>query len=224
MQPIDVVTAQLPLLLNDFFKYQHRNARLSVFLCGRKPEDPHFDLRKQVARLLQHRMGCRAFLGEEIEQLRFGPQPDVNHLTIEVQEATQSDLVVMFLGSEGTLSEVTAFAMSEAINPKVVVFNDIQYRDVDSFVNLGPLRLLRKDQIIYYDVADEIPSVDLVKHLDKIVEASSIAAAATSPIPSITWEYVSMVCVIVACPNISCTIFGFTFFESSSVAQVCLRE
>ena len=39
-----------------------------------------------------------------------------------------------------------------------------------------------------------------------------------------TWEYVSIVCEIVACPSISETIFGFTFFDSNRVAHVCRRK
>lgn len=168
MHPVDLAVSQIPLLLNDFFKHQHTNTALSVFLCGRRPEDPHFDLRKQVKRLLETRMGCKAFLGEDIAELKYGPKPNVNHLTIEVREATQSDMVVMFLGSPGTIAEVTAFAMDRKINSKVIVFNDAKFEDSASFVNRGPLKLLSEDQIIYYDATAEVPSVELVRHLDTL--------------------------------------------------------
>jgi hypothetical protein len=33
--------------------------------------------------------------------------------------------------------------------------------------------------------------------------------------PGITWEWVSIVCEIVACPSISETILGLTFFDTN---------
>ncbi len=76
MHPVDSAAGQIPVLLNDFFKRQHRSkaTRLSVFLCGRKPKESHSDLRKQVKRLLEKRMGCDAFLGEDVEDLKYGPK------------------------------------------------------------------------------------------------------------------------------------------------------
>ena len=54
--------------------------------------------------------------------------------------------------------------------------------------------------------------------------ASSIAFAATSPSPGMTWLYVSSVMETLEWPSISETIFGCTLLVSSSVAQVCLSE
>lgn len=205
VHPVDLAVAQIPVLLNDFFRQRHRrsDARLSVFLCGRKPKESHSDLRKQVERLLKKRMGCDAFLGEDIKDLKYGPTLDQSHLTIEVREARQSDLVIMFLGSPGTVSEVTAFAMNEAIRPKVVVFNDVRYRNEESFIRLGPLKLLRKDQVIYYDVADETPSEELVKHLDMIVARAhfSRAKAGTAFSPGLNFEsWVALCLILVSYP------------------------
>lgn len=82
MHPIDLVLSRMPVLMNDFLRHQHKKIRLKIFLCGRKPEDRHFDLRKQVERLLKIRMGCDPFLGEDIEDLKDGPKPDRNHSTL----------------------------------------------------------------------------------------------------------------------------------------------
>src|SRR5215204_1805557 len=54
--------------------------------------------------------------------------------------------------------------------------------------------------------------------------ASSKALAALSCIFGRTWEYVSRVMAIVACPSISETILGLTFLDRSSVAHVCRRS
>ena len=114
-------------------------------------------------------MGCEAFLGEDIEALTAPPRPDRNHLVIEVREAADSDLIFMFLGSPGTIAEVTAFAMDKEANPKLVVFNQAKYRGQKSFLNLGPLRLIPPSRIIYYDGDSDSPTVQLASQLDQIV-------------------------------------------------------
>lgn len=60
--------------------------------------------------------------------------------------------------------------------------------------------------------------------MEASLSASSIANAAASPRPGITWLQVSSVMETFACPSISETIFGWTPLVSSSVAQVCLRS
>lgn len=60
--------------------------------------------------------------------------------------------------------------------------------------------------------------------MEASLSASSIANAAASPRPGITWLQVSSVMETFACPSISETIFGWTPLVNSSVAQVCLRS
>ena len=169
MYEIDAVVAEIPVLLNSFFRCQHRRGRIRAFLCGRRPEDRRFDLRIQVKGLLEGQMGCEAFLGEDIAELSAPPRPDRDHLTIEVKEAGQSDLILMFLGSPGTIAEVTAFAMDGRTNSKLVVFNEAKYKDQKSFINLGPLRLIPPDRILYHEGVSGTPTVQLVRQLDQIV-------------------------------------------------------
>ena len=170
MYAIDRQCNRIPILANDFFRHLHARHSRKVFLCGRKPENMRTDLRHQVKHLLETRMGCNAFLGEDIQELRT-PKVDQDHLSLETKEAMGSDLVVIFLGSPGTLSEVTAFAVHREINPKTIVFNGMEYKDKKSFVNLGPLKLL-KERVIHYDAECETPSLELIAHLDLIVAKS----------------------------------------------------
>ncbi len=168
MYDIDVATSKLPLLLNDFFRHLHSSRKPKVFLCGKELADRRFDLREQVKRLLQSRMGCSPFLGEDISEFQQAPRPDTDHLSIEVKFAEQSDLIIMFLGSPGTLAEVTAFAMNRNTNRKVVVFNDIKFKDEKTFINLGPLKLLPKGSQVFYDTSLGL-TPEVVMHLDRIV-------------------------------------------------------
>jgi hypothetical protein len=169
MYQIDRIVGQVDFLANDFFRHAHRWRRLKVFLCGRRPDNKFNDLRYEVKHLLTSRMGCEVKLGEDIAGLDVKIKSDADYLTIEVGEAEQSDLVVIFLGSAGTISEVTAFAMRPQTRQKVIVFNEAAFRDVESFVNCGPLRMLPPDRIIYYEARSERPTMELVTHLDRVV-------------------------------------------------------
>jgi len=168
MRPIEKTFSNLPIVLNDFFKHSHKQSPLRVFLCGSKPTDLQYDLRTQVRCLLEKNMGCKTFFGEEIEDFK-NPKVDLDHLTIEVTQAKKSDLILMFLGSPGTMAEVTAFAMNKQVSEKTVVFNNKKYHKVKSFINQGPLKLLPKENVIPYDAESNEPTLELVKHLDLIL-------------------------------------------------------
>lgn len=159
---------EIPVLINEYLVPLHKKKKLKVFLCGRRPENKHFDLRLQLKKTLENKMGCIPFLGEDISELK-KPKPSADALTIEVKEAQTSDLVIIFLGAPGTIAELTAFAMDKEINSKLVVFNDNLHKDSTSFINLGPLKLLNKDKIIYYNNQDYSMTKELVDHLDRIV-------------------------------------------------------
>jgi hypothetical protein len=51
-----------------------------------------------------------------------------------------------------------------------------------------------------------------------------MALTAFSCMSGSTWEYVSIVMEMFACPSISCTILGCVPLDSRSVAHVCLRS
>lgn len=165
MHPVDVALAEVPVLLNDFFRHLHSGPRPKAFLCGKEPEDRHFDLRFQVKRLLDARMGCTGFLGEDIEELGH-TKADTDHLTIEVKEAVKADLIVMFLGSAGTISELTAFVLDKKISPKILVFNDVGHQHEKSFINRGPLKLIGSERVVFYDPHEIIPSQGIITQID----------------------------------------------------------
>lgn len=168
MHPIDAALANVPLLLNDFFRHLHSGTKPKVFLCGKEPEERHIDLRFQVKRLLANRMGCHGFLGEEIEEFR-QTQTDSDHLTIEVREAVRSDLILMFLGSPGTIAELTAFVLNPKTNPKILVFNDKEHRGRKSFINAGPLKLLGSDRVVFYDPHEVVPDRNVITQIDRFL-------------------------------------------------------
>jgi hypothetical protein len=147
-------------------------------------------------------MGCKPFLGEEIAELT-KPRIDRDHLAIEIAEASKADLILMFLGSPGTYSELTAFALDRSINHKTVVFNDIAFADAKSFINLGPMKLLPRSNVIYYDPDAVAWSPEFIWKIDVIVarkwfEVSKIGAGFPKPIGF--EEFACLCCIYAAFP------------------------
>lgn len=159
------IADRLPFLINDLMRRQRGRRRLSVFLCGKQPRARHHDLRAQLEVLLERRMGCEAFLGEDIEDIHVKAR-STNVLSIEVSEAITADIILVFLESPGAIAELTAFSLDERIKDKLVVFNDKKHKQEDSFLNRGPLSLLKRDQVVYYDPEDSGDFFTIVRHVD----------------------------------------------------------
>ena len=119
MYEIDAIVAKCPFLINDLFRHRHKRGKLKVFLCGKDPKGRPDDLRLQVRHWLEEHVGCDVFMGEDIDLPRLR-KVDGDHLTIEVEQAERRDLIIMFLQSPGTISELTAFAMRDSTKRNLV--------------------------------------------------------------------------------------------------------
>jgi len=169
MYPIDREYNNLTFSFTRIFRPEFKGKSMRVFLCGEEVRDKYFDLRHQVKHLIENEMGCKAFLGEDIEDFKIESIKKPDHLTIEVNEAKKSDIIIMFLGSPGTISELTAFCLDKTLNDKLIIFNMEKYRDGKSFIALGPLKLIRPNQLIFYDINKKDYLCDIIKHLDFLV-------------------------------------------------------
>jgi len=81
-------------------------------------------------------------------------KPKYNLLELENELAHNVDLVIIPLESLGTIAEFGAFASFETIRSKIIVINDTGHKLTQSFVNLGPLKLIKQqhpDNVMYYD-------------------------------------------------------------------------
>ncbi len=154
----------------------HPNAqgRIRIFLCGKYIADPAFDVRTKLQKIINSRLGCEAFLGENIDRSKPRPIESNDLLTIEVDEADRADLIILFLESPGTASELTAFALDKDLIKKLVVLNDEKYKDVESFLRDGPIELVRKkhpDRVIYFNprtLTQGIP-IHAMYAIDKVI-------------------------------------------------------
>lgn len=129
------------------------------------------DLRLEIKRLINNRFRCEAFLGEDIPELQDKARRERRGLDIELDAARKADSILIILGSPGTISEVTAFGLDTEIKSKIRVFNDLKYKNIDTFVNLAISNLLEENQIQYVDGLTEgkCLTTDFVQSVDAML-------------------------------------------------------
>lgn len=171
MRPVQRAAKEIPLLYCDLLKTVLQRHKFQVFLCGQQLDSRYADTRRQIKWFLENRFQIKAFLGEDIPE-SLTPEIKSDHLTIETKAAARAHVIAMFLGSPGTIAELTAFALNETIRPKLLVFNDQKYRGEKTFLNLGPLKLLDKDAVVWIN-----PPID--RDLIKVIRSIDLALART---------------------------------------------
>ena len=101
---------------------------------------------------------------------------DSNLLELEDELASYVDLIIVPLEGQGTLAEIGAFTVNKKLLPKIIVINDLKYKNSKSFINLGPLDLVKKhntNHIFYFekgkekDILDDIVKEILIKRFNK---------------------------------------------------------
>jgi hypothetical protein len=93
-----------------------------------------------------------------------------NLLELEDDLANYVDVIVLPLEGIGTYCELGAFAVNKSLLPKIIAINNSRYKKSKSFINLGPIDLIKKhnpSNLIYFNDGEErllIPKiVDKVK-------------------------------------------------------------
>lgn len=92
-------------------------------------------------------------------------QKESNLLELEDELANYVDLIIIPLEGQGTLAEIGAFAVNKKLLPKIIAINDIRYKNAKSFINLGPIDLIKKtnsNNLFYFSRGKE---KDILKDL-----------------------------------------------------------
>lgn len=153
--------------------------KITIFLCGADISKKEM-LRNQIAQSLSE--SNYSFLydiiyPEEIfEELLYGTR-SYDLLSLENLLAESVDAVVLIPESPGSFAELGAFAINEKLRNKLICIVDEKYEKDKSFINKGPLKLVKntnKQALIFIDtneVAKEIPKLNTA--LRKIKKMSS---------------------------------------------------
>ncbi len=130
--------------------------KTTVFLCGAGAKSTR-SVRRQIDHLLTAEGRSYLydmFYPEDLfNELLLGPGHH-DLMTLENILADSVDAIVIVVESYGSVAELAAFAGNPALRSKLVCVVDKQYKKAKSFINYGPLRLLRSlntGSIIYGD-------------------------------------------------------------------------
>lgn len=153
--------------------------RRSIFLCGADPRNLN-SLRNKVANILLKSWFFDLIYPEEIfEDLLYSSQSK-DLLSLENLLANSVDAVVIIPESPGSLTELGAFVNNEKLRERIVCIVDKKFKKDKSFINRGPLRLIKeahRERVIYVDPEDLPRSVGKIKSvlssMDRVKKSSS---------------------------------------------------
>ena len=77
-----------------------------------------------------------------------------NLLELEDELANYVDVIILPLEGIGTFCELGAFAVNKTLLPKIIAINNIKYKSNKSFINLGPIDLIKSNNphnLIFYN-------------------------------------------------------------------------
>lgn len=162
MIPHQITTEVLKDVHERIFSKEVDNS-INVLLCGANPESPG-SMRALIHKRIEDDAKFNVVFPESIfSNLLFGRRH--NLLTLEKELAEDVDAIVLPLEGYGTMAELGAFTSFPEFAKKVVVINKDRYKHQRSFINMGPIGLIRsenKKNLIYTDNESNGGMVDKV--------------------------------------------------------------
>jgi hypothetical protein len=156
--------------------------KTTIFLCGAGP-DKVGSVREKISEALTtqwYSYQYDLFQPEDLfEELISGPSHQ-DLISLENMLADSVDAVVLAVESCGAFAELGSFASNPKLRRKLVCLVDHRYRKDRSFINFGPLRLLKdkkEGEIIYIDFANPASAIETIrKSISKIRKQDSKSA------------------------------------------------
>lgn len=140
---------------------------LNIFLCGAETGKKD-SLRDLLNAEFKKNAKFNTVYPEYIFASLYGKGKE-NLLELEDDLAKYVDIIVMPLEGIGTFCELGAFAVNKSLLPKIIVLNNEKHKKSKSFINLGPIDLVKKhnsDNLLYFKTGDEKNVVS--KTVDKV--------------------------------------------------------
>ncbi|MEW6535099.1 MAG: retron St85 family effector protein [Candidatus Auribacterota bacterium] len=156
---------------NIFKKYSDKS--INIFLCG-KVDGAERTIREQLREEYKDTFNFNIIFAEEI-LVSLLKSRDYNLLDLENDLANDVDVIVLPLESPGTFTELGAFSSFDKLRDKLLILNKKEFEDQKSFINLGPIRLLKQRErknIIYYE--NNILSSEIIEKIKNRIRAIHI--------------------------------------------------
>lgn len=177
-------------------KRQHfRRMRHVVFLCG----GFNSSRRDQIdAYLAKFHKDLLVFYADNVWNHISG-RPGANALLMEEQLAQLADVVVIIVESPGTMAELGAFSVGDALRKKLLVLMKDRYKNSNSFINTGPIRWVDADSkfkpVIYTSFAPILScAVEIDERLSRL---SAPRSQSVTDLPNRPKHLLFMLCDLV---------------------------
>ena len=152
------------------------NFKTTVFLCGADITQKD-KIRYKIAEALKWRFWTDIIYPEDIFDELLYSSKTKDLLSLEGLLADSVDAIVLIPESPGSFAELGAFANDELLRSKLICIVDKKYKKDKSFINQGPLRLVKKANpfgLIFIDPDDIDEEIDkLISSLRKMKKASA---------------------------------------------------
>jgi hypothetical protein len=138
-------------IYNEIF-LKEADSTVNIFLCGLSSDDIS-SLRNRINDSLRDNSRVNIVFPEWLFSDLLDHR-DYDLLNLEKELAKSVDLIILPIEGTGAVAELGVFATLKRIRGKVIVFNSSRYKWKKSFINLGPIKLIRRNypnNIIYYD-------------------------------------------------------------------------
>jgi len=171
------------IILNEIFQlYNFTSDKIrNIFLCGAKI-DQGKTLRNFISKRFKEKYSKYNIVFPEYLFDSLIKRGEINILNLENQLASDADIIIMPLEKEayGTFTELGAFTTlgictsNNLLIKKIIIISNIDYKDDSSFINLGPIKLISKENekhVIYFkiDYGDFPNEEELVKLFEELI-------------------------------------------------------
>ncbi len=152
------------------------NFKTTVFLCGADITQKD-KIRYKIAAALKSKYWADIIYPEDIFDELLYSSKTKDLLSLEGLLADSVDAIVLIPESPGSFAELGAFANDELLRSKLICIVDKKYKKDKSFINQGPLRLVKKANsfgLIFIDPNDIDDEIDkLISSLRKMKKGSA---------------------------------------------------
>ena len=141
----DSVVKKFIAPIHDILTNGVNDSKRVVFICGKDKADKE-SYRYKISKILeQHAKYQLAYPEDLFEDLLEG-QANNSLLSLEAQLAEAVDLIILIPESPGSFAELGAFSMIKGLSAKMLVLRQGRYKSDKSFINHGPIRLVKSSR------------------------------------------------------------------------------
>lgn len=150
-------------VLSDIFYSIHSKLSdkiITCFLCGAKTNSDNVTGRDELRKYIDETSSdIKILYAEELFKNLVDIRSKNSLLDLENILAKDSQIVIIFLESPGSFVELGAFSNHEELSKKLLIIMDKQYKRDENFINLGPLKNLKRKNsaksVMFFEKVDK---------------------------------------------------------------------